>query len=438
MKRHLFLGGPILNSKSKYVILLVSSVVVIYAIIGGMLGRVNAQNGSYQQLSIFTEVLSRVQSDYVDEPNMKIAVEGAIRGLVESVDPYGGYLSPKDVAFYKDLTANPQKAGGVGAVLAKPPRLGYPVILSVIPGSAAAKAGLNSGDIIESIDGVTTRELNLVQISAMLASPAGKPASLSVIRSRRSEPEPVSVPRELAQVPPVETRMLESNIAYVKIPYLGTGKAQETRRQLDALLKKGATSVILDLRYTAGGEDKEAFEVASLFIESGTLAYLGSSNSSPAASKRPKEAINADPKQFLTKVPLAILVNQSTAGAAELIAAAVEDNHRGALVGVKTFGIGSVQKLLPLEEGYALLLSTSKYFTPSGKEIQDVEPQDSGVKPNVEIRQTVEETLDLGDEPAAEVPAPPKEPVKDEDRQLNKAIEIIKDPSKISATNKAA
>jgi carboxyl-terminal processing protease len=416
------------------VVLLISSVLVIYAIIGGMLGRVSAQNGSYQQLSIFTEVLSRIQNDYVDEPNVKNAVEGAIRGLVESIDPYGGYLTPKDVAFYKDYSANPQKTAGIGVVLAKPPRLGYPVILSAIPGGAAAKAGLNPGDIIESIDGMTTRELNLVQVNALLAAPASKPAALSIIRSRRAEPESISVNREILQPPPVEARMLENNIAYVKIPYLSAGKAQETRRQLDGLLKKGATGIVLDIRYTAGGVDKEALDIANLFVESGTLASLGTSNSSQASQKKPKETISADPKQLLTKAPLAVLINQGTAGAAELIAAAIEDNRRGQVVGVKTFGIGSVQKLIPLEGGYGLLISTAKYFTPSGKEIQDTEPQDSGVKPTLEIRQATEESLDLTGEPDA--PATPKEPVKDEDRQLNKAIEILKDPSKI--TNKVA
>jgi len=401
-----------------------------------MLGRVSAQNGSYQQLTIFTEVLSRLQNDYVDDPNIKSAVDGAIRGLVESVDPYGGYLTPKDVAFYKDYAANPQKIAGIGATLAKPARLGYPVIISTIPGGSATKAGLNSGDIIESIDGLTTRELNLVQINSLLAAPMGKPVALSVIRSRRADPEIVNVNREIVQAPPVEAKMLESNIAYVKVPYLAPGKAQETRRQLDGLLKKGASTVILDLRYTAGGDDKEALEIANLFIESGPLAYLGSTNSSQA-QKKPREALNADPKQVLTKLPVAVLVNQGTAGPAELVAGAIEDSHRGQIVGVKTFGTGSIQKLIPLEDGYGLLISTAKYFTPSGKEIQDNEPQDSGIKPTLEIRQNVEEALDASDDPT-DAPAPPKEKVKDEDRQLNKAIEILKDPSKISATNKAA
>jgi carboxyl-terminal processing protease len=429
-----------LNSKSKYGILLISSVLVIYAIIGGMLGRVSAQNGSYQQLSIFTEVLSRIQNDYVDEPNVKSAVDGAIRGLIESIDPYGGYLTPKDVAFYKDYVANPYKVPGIGAILAKPSKLGYPVIISTIAGGPAAKAGLNSGDIIEAIDGITTRELNLIQIDSMLAAPAGKTAALSIIRSRRNDPEVVNVAREVVAAPAVEAKMLDNNIAYVKVPLLAPGKAQEVRRQLDALLKKGANNVILDLRYTAGGDDKEALEVANLFVESGTLAYLGSSNTAQSQRKT-KEPLNADPKQALTKAPLAVLVNQGTAGAAELIAGAIEDNHRGQIVGVKTFGVGSVQKLIPLDDGYGLLISTAKYFTPSGKEIQDVEPQDSGIKPTVEIRQQVEEALDLSDD-ATDLPPPPKEPkadpAKDEDRQLNKAIEILKDPSKISATNKAA
>jgi len=418
-----------LNSKSKYAVLLISSVLVIYAIIGGMLGRVSAQNGSYQQLSIFTEVLSRIQNDYVDDPSVKTAVDGAIRGLIENVDPYGGYLSPKDVTFYKEYIANPQKTPGIGAVLAKPARLGYPVIISTIANGPAAKAGLNSGDIIESIDGMTTREMNLVQVTAMLAIPAGKPAALSVIKARRADPEPVSVPREVVAAPPVEAKMLDNNIAYVKIPLLAQGKAQEARKQLDGLLKKGANSIILDLRYTAGGEDKEALEVANMFIESGTLALL-------QGQKQPKQSLNADPKQALTKAPVAVLVNQGTAGPAELIAGAIEDNHRGQIVGVKTFGTGAVQKLIPLDDGYALLLSTAKYFTPSGKEIQELEPQESGIKPTVEIRQAVEETVDLSDD--AEVAPAPKEPAKEEDRQLNKAIEILKDPSKLTSTKKAA
>jgi len=417
----------ILNSKSKYAILLISSVLVVYAIIGGMLGRVSAQNGSYQQLSIFMEVLSRIQNDYVDDPSLKNAVDGAIRGLVENVDPYGGYLSAKDVAFYKNY--DPFKTPGIGVILAKPPRLGYPVVISTIPGGPAAKAGLNPGDIIESIDGVTTREMNLVQVHGILSNPIGKPAALAVIKSRRSEPDTINVPREITQPPSIDAKILENNIAYVKIPYLAPGKTAEVRRQLDALLKKGATNVVLDLRYTAGGDDKEAVQLANLFLESGTITYL-------QGQKFPKETFSANANELLTKAPVAVIVNQATAGAAEIVAGAIEDNHRGQIVGVKTFGSGSVQKLIPLDDGSALLISVAKYFTPSGKEIQDVDPQDSGIKPTVEIRQTPEETLEPDDQDTQ--PPPKEQPNKEEDRQLNRAIEILKDPGKISATKKAA
>jgi carboxyl-terminal processing protease len=416
-----------LNSKSKYAILLISSVLVIYAIIGGMLGRVSAQNGSYQQLSIFMEVLSRIQNDYVDEPSLKNAVDGAIRGLLESVDRDGGYLTSKDVAFYKNY--DPLKTPGIGVVLAKPPRLGYPVIISAIPGGPAAKAGLNAGDIIESIDGITTREMNIVQVYGMLSNPVGKPAALSIIKTRRADPETINVARDVMQAPPVDARMLENNIAYIKIPYLASGKAAEAKKQLDALLKKGATNVVLDLRYTAGGDEKEGIQLANLFIESGTIASL-------QGQKFAKETFTANEKDALTKAPVAVLVNQATAGSAELVAGAIEDNHRGQVVGVKTFGSGSVQKLIPLDDGSALLISVAKYFTPGGKEIQEREPQDSGIKPTVEIRQTAEETADPDDQ---EVQVAPKDqPAKEEDRQLNKAIEILRDPSKISATKKAA
>ncbi len=124
------------------------------------MGRVSAQNGSYQQLSIFTEVLRYIQNDYVDDPSMKDALTGAVRGLIESVDQNGGYLTPKELAFYKDF--NPQKSVGIGAILVR--RYGYPVIISALPNGAAAKAGLGTGDIIESIEGVTTREMNIVQV----------------------------------------------------------------------------------------------------------------------------------------------------------------------------------------------------------------------------------------------------------------------------------
>jgi carboxyl-terminal processing protease len=407
-----------LNSKSKYGILLISSVLVIYAIIGGMLGRVSAQNnGSYQQLSVFTEVLKYIQNEYVDEPSMKDVLNGAVRGLIESVDPAGGYLLPKEVAFYKDY--NPQKTPGIGAVIIR--RFGYPVIVSTLANGPAAKAGLGTGDIIESIDGVTTREMNIVQVNSLLAAPAGKPVTLSVIKRRKTEPEPVTVNREVPPIPAAESKVIDNNIAYVRVPYLASGKAGEVKKQLDGLLKKNIAGVVLDLRNTAGGDDKEAIHLANLFMDSGTIATL-------QGQKFEKEAFSADAKEAITKLPVVALVNQATAGAAEIVAGAFEDSKRGTVVGTKTFGSASIQKLLPMEDGAALLISVAKYYTPSGTEIQE-----NGIKPNVEVLQQSEEPFDPDDD--TEVVQPSKTPGPEDDRQLQKAIEIVRDPSKANPKN---
>ena len=220
--------------------------------------------------------------------------------------------------------------------------------------------------------------------------------------------------RETVKAPPVEARMLENNAGYIHVPFIATGKADETRKQLDDLLKKGATGIILDLRFTAGDEEQEAVKLANIFVESGTIGSL-------QGQKMAKKTFTAQPSDAVTKTPLVVLVNQGTAGRAELIAAAVADNKRGQVVGAKTFGAASVQELIPLEGGSALLLSVAKYFTPAGKEIQD-----GGVQPTVEIGQPDEDVVDPDSEDQLAAPPPARD---QEDRQLKKALEILKDPA---------
>ncbi|HEX5000277.1 MAG TPA: S41 family peptidase [Terriglobia bacterium] len=425
-----------ISSKSKYVVLLLSSILVTYAVVGGMIGLVAAQgrfqtrNGSLPQLDYFSDVLAKIRSDYVDEPSMENVMNGAIRGLVETVDPNGGYLSPKDVAFYKDY--DPEKAPGIGASLGR--RFGYPIIGAVLPGGPAAKAGISTGDIIESIEGMTTRELNLIQVYELLSSPPGKPVNLSVIRRSRgsAEPEKIPVTREPFHMPSIESRMIEGNIAYVRIPYLGPGKASDTRKQLDGLIKKGATGVILDLRYTAGQNEQEAVDLASLFLDTG--APIGSLEGQKSVRK-PLVAGSSSP---LTKAPLTVLINQGTMGNAEIVAASITDSHRGQLVGSRTFGSGSVQRLIPMADGYALLLSTAKYFRVNGKEIQD-----AGISPDTESFAANEAQLDISPEdleslPPGKAPAPKggQKAQPNEDSQLQKAIEVLRGSSAAAAPSR--
>jgi carboxyl-terminal processing protease len=405
-----------LNPKGKYAILLLSSILVTYAIVGGkLLHQVSAQDGMYRQLSLFNEVLHKVQDDYVDAPSTPNAITGAIRGLIETVDPEGGYLSAKDVAFYKSF--DPLKTPGIGVILGRT-RLGYPVILSVLPDGPGQKAGLMAGDMIEAIDGLPTREMNLVQVDGFLANPPDKPATLTVIRRNTAKPESVMITRGIVNAPPVNGKMLENNIAYVHVPILTQGKAAEARKDIDNLLKSGATSIILDLRASAGGDEAEGIALANLFLDSGTIGYA-------QGQKSEKRTLTVDPQAALTKAPLAVLVNEWTSGPAELIAGAIRDSKRGQVVGKTTFGNGSVQKLIPMDDGSALLIAVARYYTPSGKVIEE-----TGIDPQVAVEAQEEEKLNLSSDQEIEIPVAPKKntPASDEDRQLKKAIEILKDP----------
>ena len=397
-----------LSSKSKYVALLLSSVLVIYAIVGGRIGRVNAQDSSYQHLDVFSQVYQKIDRDYVDQVSMTNATNGAIRGLLEQVDPYSAYLTGKDIAFYKEFSL--EKTPGIGVVLAR--AQGYPMILEAIPGGPGAKAGLKTFDTIEAIDDVPTREMSLVQAYAYLSTPTDKPASLTVIRN--AEPQIIKVNREVTKVPPVEAKVIQTDIAYVRVPLLSTGRSNDAKKQIEDLLKKGATGVILDLRASAGGKDTEGYNLANLFVDSGTLGYL-------QGQKVPKKLFQADPKSAITKAPLVVLIDGGTGGAAELAAAAIKDSKRGTLVGTRTFGTGSSQSLITLDSTSALLISTAKYYSPSGKDLQV-----NGVVPDTTVSKN-NNRPDLNSAESLQAPPPSSDPRSEEEIQLEKAIQVLKE-----------
>ena len=386
-----------MSSRTKYSILVISAIVVAYAIVGGMMGRVSAQ-GSYPELSTLMEVYNRIQGDYVDDPAMEEAWEGAVRGMVERVDPYGGYLTAEGVSFYQSF--DPVTAAGIGVTLAK--KFDYPVIVSAVPGGPADRAGFGTGDTLEGIGAESLREHNLVEVQQLLAGEAGTDVELRIIQRTSPAPESVTLTREVVSSPPVEARLLDQGVGYLKIPVIGPGKADETRRRMEALSGEGAQRWILDLRNSAGGTREEAIALANLFVASGTLGYL-------EGQTFERETFTAQSDGMVSDLPLVVLVNQGTANAAEITAAAIRDNERGELVGLRTFGLGSVQRLFPLEGGRALLLSVAKYHSPNGTEIQS-----SGVEPTVEVSQTNVDPL------AAPNPAPDEG-----DRQLDRAIEIL-------------
>ena len=243
----------------------------------------------------------------------------------------------------------------------------------------------------------------------------GSTLNVQVVRARKAEPQKIVITRDVVGIPAVSDKMMDDGIGYVKAEAITKGKAQEIASKIKSLEKSGAKKILLDLRYCAEGDENEGIAVANLFLNHGTITYL-------QGQKYPRQAFNADPSKAITNLPVAVLVNRGTSGAAEIVAAAILENARGDLVGDKTFGDGSVQKTLDLPDGGALILSVAKYYSPSGKAIQDV-----AVTPNVLVADAVDDGVnpedDGGAAPSDDESKPQKNPADD---QLNKAVEVLK------------
>jgi carboxyl-terminal processing protease len=211
--------------------------------------------------------------------------------------------------------------------------------------------------------------------------------------------------------------MLEDGIGYIKVDALTKGKSQEIATKIKSLEKSGAKKLVLDLRNTSDGEESEGVATANLFLNHGTITYL-------QGQKHPREAFNADPAKAVTSLPLAVLVNKGTAGPAEIVAAAVLENARGDVVGDKTFGDGSVQETIDLKDGGALILSVAKYYSPSGKAIQE-----TAVTPNVLVADDTDNVISDDDEQEPSATEPEAKPKSTQDDQLHKAVEVLKSRS---------
>ena len=393
--------------------ILVTSFAVLLFVVAGSMGGVHASSsdGSYRQLQVYSEVLSRVRTEYVEEPNIPKVTDGALHGLLESLDSNSSYMSADAYKAFKAHKA--EGKADIGAVISK--RFGYAAVVAVLPGSPAEKSGIEATDIFESIEGQSTHELSLPEIRNLIAGAPGSTVNVEVVRARRAEPQKVVITRDIVSIPPVADRMMDDGIGYVKVEALTKGKAQEVASKIKSLEKSGAKKVLLDLRYCAEGDETEGVAVANLFLNHGTITYL-------QGQKFPREAFNADPSKAITTLPVAVLVNRGTSGPAEIVAAAILENARGDVVGDKTFGDGSVQKTLDLPDGGALILSVAKYYSPSGKAIQD-----AAVTPNVLVADTLDDIVSPDDGDDSATPSQDESKPKNQvDDQLNKAVEVLK------------
>ena len=355
------------------------------------------EDGAYRQMHVYAEVLKRIQSDYVTEPNIGNVTTGALHGLLESLDADSSYLTPAEYKIYKDRPAT--GVAQIGLTVSK--RFGYATVVSVVPGSPADHEHIADGDVIESIGDQSTRELSLAVIRLLLEGKSGSTVALSLVRPRKPDPDKLTLTRSLVAQPTLNEQQYEnSSILYLKPGVLTTARVDEIAAKLKAAGK--SRKVLLDLRDCADGDATEGLRLANFFVNQGTLATL-------QGQKFSTQTFAADPSKVLTSAPLAVLVNRGTYGAAELAADAIEGAKRGDVVGERTFGEGSVQKTIELPDGAALLLTVAKYEGPDGKKIQD-----EAVTPNVIAGQSTDDDFDQG-------LTSPKG-----DEPLNKALALLK------------
>ena len=352
------------------------------------------QDGAYRQMRVYAEVLQKIQSDYVTDPNMSDVTTGALHGLLESLDADSSYLTPTEYKIFKD---EPNSGSAqIGITVSK--RFGYATVVNVTPGSPA-DTHLTDGDVIESIGSQSTRELSLAVIRLMLEGKPGSTVTLSVVRPNKPDPDKLTLTRAAAAPPALSTQAYDNaSILYLKPGKLTAERVDEVAAKIKAAPK--SSKILLDLR-DASGDPQQGIRLANFFIKQGTIATL-------QGQQFATQTFAADPAKFLTATPLAVLVNRGTYGGPELAANAILDTNRGDVVGERTFGEGSFQKSIEMPDGGDLMLTVAKFQSPSGNKIQD-----NAVTPNV----VVASPLDDGDDSTP--------PAKGDD-PLNKALDLLK------------
>ncbi len=400
-----------MTRRFQFAVVASSTGLVLMLLFGAVRGRSASNDNVYSHLSVYSEVLSRIKADYVEEPDMKAVTVGAINGMLESLDPYASYLNAEQYKQYQKT--KDQTRASVGLTLSR--RFGYLSVVDALPAGPAAKAGISTGDVIESISNVSTRDMPLALAQSLLDGDNGTTLELSVLRVRKSEPQKFTLIRTNLVYPPVTGKIInepgKDPIGLIATYTLAPGRAKDIAAKVEELEKQGAKRLILDLRHCSTGSLDEGIAVANLFLDKGLITYS-------QGQKVSRQDYQANASKAITKLPLAVVVNRGTAGAAEIVASALM-NRRADVVGEHTYGgDAAIRQAKTMDDGSAVLLAVAKYYSPDGKAIQD-----TGVTPNVTQVET-EPTNDLDDDNDASAAAPEK-PKGGPDTILKQAIETV-------------
>lgn len=385
------------------------STAVVAVLLAGAVRGGGTSDSTYTHISVYSEVLSRIQTQYVEAPDMKAVTLGGITGMLEAIDPYASYLSADQ---YKQYAATKNKnEASVGLVLSK--RYDSVAVIDAIPGSPADKAGLTTGDIIESINNVATRLMPLAFAEVLLQGDPGSTVELSVLRTVRSDPQKITLTRAAIQVPGVTSRMITDQgdpIGYVSTVMVNADTVKQIAQRIQDLDRQGAKRFILDLRRSCEGSPEDGIALANLFMDKGLIGYT-------LGQKMPRQDFQAVASREITKKPLVVLTNRATANGAEVAAAALLESKRADVVGERTYGDAAIRKAISLDDGSAVILSVAKYYGPDGKAIQDNEVMPS----TPQLQAEIQADIDVDD---TDVAPPP--PTNGPDLILQKGEEVIK------------
>jgi carboxyl-terminal processing protease len=404
----------------------------------------------YESLETFTNILAIVKKNFVDEADTKDLVEGAINGMLSSLDPHSAYLTPD---LYKELQMETQgRFGGLGIEITI--RNGILTVVSPIEDTPADKVGIKAGDQILKIEDEFTKDMTLVQAVKKMRGAKGTKLTITVKREGVSELLAFTLVRDTIRVQSVRSRTLEEGYGYIRIAQFQERTDRDLQRALEKLSseKGGMKGLVLDLRNNPGGLLTQAVRVSDLFLESGLIVYTD------GRLENQKQKYFARKESSWMQFPMVVLVNGGSASAAEIVAGALQDHKRAIILGTKTFGKGSVQTILPLDDHSALRLTTARYYTPKGRSIQatgivpdivmdSVPLQDAKLdekkRPSLREENLPGHLQNQQNQQDKEKPPPEKEKEEegiDNDAQLKRALELLKgwDVFKQLVQNKAA
>ena len=326
----------------------------------------------YESLEVFSNILSIVKKNYVEDIETKSLVSGAINGMLHSLDPHSAYLTPE---LYKDLQSDTQgRFGGLGIEITV--KGGILTVVSPIEDTPAAKAGIKPGDQIFKIEDEFTKDMTLIDAVKKMRGLKGTKINLTIRREGANDLLDVSMVRDIIRVQSVRSRALEPGYGYVRLAQFQERSDRDLQRALEKLVaeKGGMKGLVLDLRNNPGGLLTQAVRVTDLFLDSGLIVYT------EGRIEAQKQKYFAQKQGTWTDFPIVVLVNGGSASASEIVAGALQDHRRAVVLGTKTFGKGSVQTILPLDDNSALRLTTARYFTPLGRSIQA-----TGIVPDIVV-----------------------------------------------------